>query len=96
MGMITGKSSSGFEYAIDENAPKSWAFLSAAKTLQSGNLLGAVDMVNILFPGEEQARLIAHLDAIESPVTTEAVMLEVNDIINTMKSAKKSSPSQAS
>ena len=96
MGVIRGKSPSGFEYVIDEMAPKSWAFLSAAKALQGGNLLGAVDMVNILFPGDEQTRLIEHLDTIESPVTTEAVMTEVDAIIKDIKAAKKSSPSQAS
>ncbi len=94
MGVIKGTSPSGFEYAIDESGPASWAFLTAAKKLQSGNLLGAVDMVDILFSQEDQDRLVAHLSKDGAPVTTEAVMAEVDAIINDMRNVKKSSPSQ--
>lgn len=96
MGVIRGTSPSGFEYAIDESGPQSWAFLKAAKALQGGNLLGAVEMVDLLFSPEEQDRLVEHLSKDGAVVTTEAVLAEVDAIINDMRSVKKSSPSQTS
>lgn len=96
MGVIQGKSPSGFEYSIDESGPASWAFLKSAQKLQKGDLIGAVEMVDILFSPEEQDRLAEHLGRDGKTVTTEMVLEEVNSIINDMKMVKKSLPSQAS
>lgn len=92
--IIKGKSTNGFEYSIDSAAPESWDFLDAAVRLQKGDLTGAVDIVNILFPGEEKNRFMQHIAELDPSRPTTLVIEECNDIINGLKTAKKSMPSQ--
>lgn len=92
--IIKGTTKSGFHFAVDEAAPQSWGFLEAAVKLQKGDLTGAVEMVDILFPGAEKKRFLAHISTIDPTVPTSLVTTECDAVINEMAALKKSSPSQ--
>ncbi len=87
--MITGKTKTGFEYHVEESAVKSWAFVEASAKAQSGDIVGMVEIVNILFPGEEKARLMSHIAQIDPTVPTELVSAECADVLSGMNSEAK-------
>lgn len=64
--MITGKTSNGFEYKIDEKAMQDWDYVDLVirmnKTDDNLERLECIkEVIKILFPGEELERLKAYL-----------------------------------
>lgn len=64
--MITGKTSNGFEYKIDEKAMQDWDYVDLVirmnKTEDNLERLECIkEVIKILFPGEELERLKAYL-----------------------------------
>ena len=100
MGIIRGVSESGFEYAIDEDTLKSWDYLEAAVNLQKEDLTdqermtAIVVFVNILFTGKEKKRFMEHVASIDPVRPPILVLEECNRVISSIKTAKKSTPSQ--
>ena len=64
--MITGKTSNGFEYKIDERAMQDWDYVDLVLRMNRTNdkierLECIKEVVKILFPGKELERLKAYL-----------------------------------
>lgn len=85
--MIEGKTSSGFEFKVDESLMEDFLFLRAFKMANSSDpeeeVNGAVDMVRILFndPSEEE-RYYKHLAARHGGrVPADVIGREIGEII---------------
>lgn len=87
--MITGKTQTGFEYHVEESVVKSWFFVEAFAKTQAGDITGTVEIVNLLFPGDEKARLMRHIAQIDPSVPTEMVSAECADIFARLTAEEK-------
>lgn len=88
MAKITGVTSSGFEFTVDDKAFEDWRFLKAIKNSQKhdeeSQLNGMVDMVEIILKDQEDA-LCEHLQQEDGTVSTDDIMREVDEIFRICK-----------
>ncbi len=86
--MISGKTSSGFEFEVNGNVVDDWRVVKAiAKTQKKGieSTEGAVDLVELILGTQEDA-LCEHVAAEDGTVSTSAIMTELTEIITIAKS----------
>ena len=86
--MKTGKTSSGFEYEIDEETLNDYEFLEAVKSSDE-TPFGIVDVVNTLLGKEQVKRLKEHCRE-NGHVSIERMALETVEIMNGNNETKKS------
>lgn len=89
--MITGKTASGFEYAVNEKALGDWRFLKAMADLDSGDeskLLRAMPVVVSLVLGKDEDKFMEHITDEDGYQPTEAIFAELKDIFDAVKESK--------
>lgn len=85
--MVTGKTSTGFEYSIKEGLTSDFRFVKAYRDYRSSNpekqIDGVCDMISVVFSDEEQERrFYQHIaDVYGGRVPTDKLLIEVNEII---------------
>lgn len=93
--MITGKTTSGFEYSLNERNLNDFRLVRALARLDK-NPLALPDVVELLF-GEDQAEsLYDHLTQDDGSIPTDLLEKEVIEIFNAQKEIKNSSSSPES
>lgn len=87
--MITGKTSSGFEYAIPEEDLNNYELVEALGEMDENPLLLS-KTVNLLLGKEQANKLKNHLRTERGTVPTEKIADEIMDIFKSQKEAKNS------
>lgn len=87
--MVTGKTSSGYEYSFDESVCQDWRYIKALKNVRKGTkdpgafIDGATSLVEILFndPEKEEEYYQFLAEQHGGRVPSDVVFGEVNEII---------------
>lgn len=83
--MITGKTSSGFEYSVSEKLRNDFRFVLAFADMGSDDadekIRGGVELVNVVLGREGAAALYRHVAEADGTVPTDKVMAELTEII---------------
>lgn len=93
--MIEGKTSSGFEFSVNENIKKDWRFVKAismagsTKGNELTNVEGLTDLVTLLLGPAGEERLCQHLAQDDGTVPIERVSDEVREILHALGEAAK-------
>lgn len=85
--MITGKTSSGFEYSVDANIGNDFRFVQKLRKLMSNDMTsqveGVVDLVHTVFNDEAQEEaFLLHLADDRGRVPADKVFDEVKEILD--------------
>lgn len=84
--MITGKTTSGFEFEINENIKKDYRFIRAYRKAHSKDeheqLIGADDLLTITLGEDGADRLMEFLAEEDGTVPSDKVMNELAEIIS--------------
>jgi len=87
--MITGKTSTGFEFKANDGIKNDFRFVETLAALKSENasdkLRGQVELVNLLLGKDGKTALFAHVRLADGTVPTDRVLEEVNEIILAMR-----------
>ena len=86
--MLKGKTSSGFEFAIQKNTLDNYELVEALGDIDT-NPFVLTKVVNLLLGKEQKEQLKEHVRDEEGIVTTTALMAEIEDIFNTQSEVKK-------
>lgn len=86
--MIQGKTSSGFEFSIDEKAADNMELIDALAELEDGNDLAVSKVCRLLFGSEERKRIYDHLRDENGRVPVEPFIQLVKEIFTTTKDLK--------
>lgn len=83
--MITGKTSSGFDFSVSEKIGNNYEFVKAFKAANGKKpeerLYGTVDLVRIVLGADGEERLCEHLREEDGTVPTERILAEIGEII---------------
>lgn len=85
--MIEGKTSSGFEFSVNENIKTDWRFVKAISKAGSSkgneivNIEGLVDLVTLLLGPDGEERLCTHLQREDGTISLHLVNVEVREIL---------------
>jgi hypothetical protein len=80
--MLTGKTSSGFEYSISDEALSDWEVLEALTEIDDGHYSAAVRVVNLLFDKEQKKALMEHCrDKKTGRVPQKNIFTELSEIL---------------
>lgn len=85
--MITGKTTSGFEYVLSDDVLDDYELLETLNEVDKGNMGKIVDVVNILLGSEQKNRLKDHLRK-DGIVSAAKIMDEVSDIFEQVNDVK--------
>lgn len=89
--MITGKTSSGFEFTVSEGLDKDFRFLKAYRKLRSGDedkaILGAEELISVVFSdANEEERFYQHIASMYGGrIPIDVLYPELNEIIEIAK-----------
>lgn len=86
--MMTGTTSSGFDFEIDESRLDSWELIEDLAALSDGQELKIVPVAKNLLGEEQLNRLKEHVKEQNGSVSLSAMFKEINEIMET-DSAKK-------
>ncbi len=82
--MVKGKTSSGFEFEVNEKVTKSWEFTKTVKLVKSRDdadqVSGVVDIVHMLLGNQEDA-LMDHLRDSDGYAMTADIVAEISEIL---------------
>lgn len=92
--MITGKTSSGFEFRVSENIKSDYRFVKCMRKALSSNqneqIIGTVDAVSLVFNDDAQEdAFLAHLAGEDGRVPTERVFAELKEILDASEAVDK-------
>lgn len=92
---MKGTTKSGFSFDVDENVINNYRYVkTAARLKRSQEPADRLELFDILttmvLPDEEQERLFAHLEKKDGIAATDAVIAEVNEIIEIIAEKVKS------
>lgn len=87
--MISGKTSTGFEFSIDEVSLDNMEFVDALAEA-SKDVIKYSDVVVLLLGKEQRTKLYDHVRTEEGRVPVEAVVNEINEIMETSAETKNS------
>lgn len=92
--MRTGKTKSGFEFAIEESSMDNMELVDKLVEIDDGNMAAMPKAATMLLGEEQKERLYAHLRAAAGNVPIEAFINELTEIMEIMgEEGKNSSPS---
>lgn len=95
--MVTGVTSTGFKFSVNEAVIEDWRFVTAIADAESDDdrakLQGTAQMVRLLLDRKSERALMEHVKREDGIVPTEAVQKEVVEIFNAIGDRKKSQPS---
>ena len=87
--MITGKTQSGFEFSIDENALNDMELFDDLVEIDNGNTLAISSVCNRIL-GKQKMALYDHLRGEDGRVPMDKVVSAVGEILKASSSGKKS------
>ena len=87
---MKGKTSSGFEYELDEAALDDYELLEDLCELDDGNSAKTTSVLNRLLGKEQKDRLKEHLRTESGRVPASKMMIEIGEIFNSVKEGKNS------
>ena len=85
---MTGKTTSGFEYEIDEESLDDYELLEDLSELDDGNSAKTTSVLNRLLGKEQKDRLKEHLRTESGRVPASKMMIEIGEIFNSVKEGK--------
>ncbi len=88
MYMITGKTKSGFEYALEDDVTDDYELLELLIAIDGGEYTGITDMVKRLLGDEQKEKLKEHLRKENGRISTRAMLNEVMEIFKGSKEGK--------
>lgn len=96
--MITGTTTTGFEFSVDERVLDDWNFLQAIADADSGEesrvIKGITNIANMVAGKDGMKKLLEHVRGYcDGYATAQEVEREIIDIINKSKEIKKSTSS---
>ena len=99
--MVTGRTSSGFEYTIDERRVRSWSMIKKIAKMQDTKsdiaVYGiAIELIEDLLGEEQEQRLIEHVTRIYGYDDAEVVSKEFFEIIGSVRQDKELKKSSSS
>ena len=99
--MVTGKTSTGFEYTIDERRVKSWSMVKKIAQIKDANndivVYGlAIELINDLLGEDQEQRLMDHVTRIYGYDDAEMVSKEFFEIIGEVRRDKSTKNSYSS
>ena len=87
---MKGKTTSGFEYELDESALDDYELLEELCELDEGDTSKIISVLNRLLGNEQKERLKEHLRMENGRVPASKMMLEMGEIFNSVKEGKNS------
>lgn len=87
---MKGKTTSGFEYELDESALDDYELLEDLCELDEGNTSKTISVLNRLLGKEQKDRLKEHLRSKNGRVPASKMMNEMGEIFNSVKEGKNS------
>lgn len=82
--MLTGTTSTGFEFQVNEDVISDWRFITAIADAESGNghaaIQGTAQLVRLLFDKKTEQKLMEHVKREDGIVPIQAVQAEVTDV----------------
>ena len=87
---MKGKTTSGFEYELDESALDDYELLEDLCELDEGNISKTISVLNRLLGKEQKDRLKEHLRSKNGRVPASKMMNEMGEIFNSVKEGKNS------
>lgn len=87
---MKGKTTSGFEYELDESALDDYELLEELCELDEGDTSKIISVLNRLLGNEQKERLKEHLRMENGRVPASKMMLEIGEIFNSVKEGKNS------
>lgn len=79
--MITGKTETGFEFELDDNATDNYELLEVLTDIEKGQSKKMVDAINMLLGDEQKDRLKKHVAETEGRVSTARMWKEFVSIL---------------
>lgn len=86
--MITGKTESGFEYKLEDDATDDYELLEILIDIDKGNYIGITDMVERLLGNEQKEKLKEHLRKENGKISTKQMLKEIMEIFKGSKEGK--------
>lgn len=86
--MITGKTSSGFEYELDEGTLDDYELLNAIQKFDQGDPLAVVDMIDRLLGEEQRDALKEHVREENGRVPMTKMLKEAMEIFENQNKTK--------
>ena len=87
---MKGKTTSGFEYELDESALDDYELLEDLCELDEGNISKTISVLNRILGKEQKDRLKEHLRTENGRVPASKMMFEIGEIFNSVKEGKNS------
>lgn len=78
--MLEGKTKSGFEFKVEDEATDDWELLEALTKVDRGNITFLIDAAKMLLGDEQLSELKKHCKA-NGRVSAEKMMEEITDIL---------------
>ena len=88
--MLTGTTSSGFHWEIEEDALDDMELLDALTDWDAGKETGAISACRLLLGDQQRKALYDHLRGENGRVKATAVLTAVNEILTALQDGKKS------
>ena len=93
--MISGKTSTGFSYKVNEGIGTDWRFIKALADIESGEdtkvLVGTTTLGELLVGADGEKRLCEHVRTKDGLVPLKALMTEIAEIIKALRDDVKNS-----
>lgn len=86
--MLTGKTTAGFEYTIDEASMNNMELIDALADLENGDILSVSKVVTLMLGKEQKKRLYDFLRLDNGAVPVDAVSNAVVEILQTNTTTK--------
>lgn len=87
--MLSGKTSTGFEFAIDEEKLyNDMKFVDALAEADEGSVFGYRKVIQIMFDSEQRDKLYEHVMAENGTVPIEKIRDEIIDILGASEESK--------
>lgn len=82
--MVSGKTSTGFEFKVNEKVLNDWRFVTAIADSDSEDetraMQGVTQMVRLLLDKKSEQALIKHVEDEDGIANIDAMMVEIRDI----------------
>lgn len=86
--MITGKTQSGFEFAVPDDAMDDYELLETLVGIDKGDFTLITDMTNMLLGEEQKNKLKEHIRSDKGKVSVAAMLNEVMEIFKASSAGK--------
>lgn len=88
--MLSGKTSSGFQFQIEEDALDDWDLLEEMTAVDDGESTRIIKVADLLLGSEQKNALKAHVRKIHGRCKASAMVEEIGEILNANNASKNS------